>query len=322
MTRRFRDAFAAFACMLAAASAFAQEYPARPVRMLVPFSAGGTVDIVARLLGAKLSADLGQPFVVENKGGAGGTIAAAMLAKSPGDGYTLMMMHQGLAFNASLYSDLPYDTLRDLAPIAHAGATPNALVVTDALPVKTVQEFLAYARSNPGRIAYGSGGIGSAGHLSVELLQSLTGTRLTHVPYKGSGPAITDLISGQIQAMLLTMPAVMPYVKGGKVRAIATSGARRSPALPDLPTIAEAGVPGYEYTPWYGMFGPGMLPKERIARLNSAVNRALADTGVREKLAQQGLEVHTMTSEQFTGIVRADVARWGKIIGELGVRGE
>jgi len=290
--------------------------------MLVPFSAGGTVDIVARLLGAKLSADLGQPFMVENKGGAGGTIAAAMLAKSPGDGYTLMMMHQGLAFNASLYSDLPYDTLLDLAPIAHAGATPNALVVTDALPVKTVQEFLAYARSNPGRIAYGSGGIGSAGHLSVELLQSLTGTKLTHVPYKGSGPAITDLISGQIQAMLLTMPAVMPYVKGGKVRAIATSGARRSPALPDLPTIAEAGVPGYEYTPWYGMFGPGTLPKERIARLNSAVNRALADTGVREKLAQQGLEVHTMTSEQFTGIVRADVARWGKIIRELGVRGE
>jgi len=322
MARPFRHAFAALVWLLAAAPAFAQGYPARPIRLLVPFSAGGTVDIVARLLGAKLSADLGQPFMVENKGGAGGTIAAAMLAKSPGDGYTLMTMHQGLAFNASLYSDLPYDTLRDLAPIAHVGATPNALVVTGALPVKTVQEFLAYARSNPGRIAYGSGGIGSAGHLSVELLQSLTGTKLTHVPYKGSGPAITDLISGQIQAMLLTMPAVMPYVKSGKVRAIATSGARRSPALPELPTIAEAGVPGYEYTPWYGMFGPGTLPKERIARLNSAVNRALADAGVREKLAQQGLDVHTMTSEQFTGIVRADVARWGKIIGELGVRGE
>jgi len=322
MTRRFRHAFAAFACMLAAAPAFAQGYPARPIRMLVPFSAGGTVDIVARVVGAKLAADLGQPFIVENKGGAGGTIAAAMLAKSAGDGYTLMMMHQGLAFNASLYSDLPYDTLRDLAPIALVGATPNALVVTHLLPVKTLQEFLAYARSNPGRIAYGSGGIGSAGHLSVELLQSLTGTKLTHVPYKGSGPAITDLISGQIQAMLLTMPAVMPYVKGGKVRAIATSGARRSPALPDLPTIAEAGVPGYEYTPWYGMFGPGTLPKPLIARLNSAVNTSLAEAGIREKLAQQGLEVQSMTSDQFSGIVRADVARWGKIIDELGVRGE
>jgi tripartite-type tricarboxylate transporter receptor subunit TctC len=290
--------------------------------MLVPFSAGGTVDIVARLLGAKLSADLGQPFVVENKGGAGGTIAAAMLAKSPGDGYTLMMMSQALAYSASLYPDLPYDTLRDLAPIAYVGATPNALVVTNSLPVRTVQEFLAYARANPGSIAYGSAGIGSAGHLAVELLQSLTGIRLTHVPYKGNAPALTDLISGQIQTMLLTMPSVMSQVKGDKVRALATSGARRSPALPDLPTIAEAGVPGYEYTPWYGMFGPGTLAGEPTARLNSAVNRALADAGVREKLAQQGLEVQSMTSEQFTGIVRADVARWGKIIRELGVRGE
>jgi tripartite-type tricarboxylate transporter receptor subunit TctC len=322
MTRRFRYAFAAFVCMLAAASAFAQGYPARPIRMLVPFSAGGTVDIVARVVGVKLSADLGQPFVVENKAGAGGTIAAAMLAKSPGDGYTLMMMHQGLAFNASLYPDLPYDTLRDLAPIAYVGATPNALVVANALPVKTMQEFLAYARANPGKIAYGSGGIGSAGHLSVELLQSLTGTKLTHVPYKGSGPALTDLIGGQIQAMLLTMPAVMPYVKGGKVRAIATSGARRSPALPELPTIAEAGVPGYEYTPWFGMFGPGTLPKELAARLNTAVNKALADAELGEKFAQQGLEVHAMASGQFSEIVRGDVARWGKIIRELGVRGE
>jgi tripartite-type tricarboxylate transporter receptor subunit TctC len=322
MTRRFRQAFAPFVWLLAAASAFAQEYPARPIRMLVPFSAGGTVDIVARLLGAKLSADLGQPFVVENKAGAGGTIAAALLAKSPGDGYTLMMMSQALAYSASLYPDLPYDTLRDLAPIAYVGATPNALVVTNSLPVRTVQEFLAYARANPGSIAYGSAGIGSAGHLAVELLRSLTGIRLTHVPYKGNAPALTDLISGQIQTMLLTMPSVMSQVKGDKVRALATSGARRSPALPDLPTIAEAGVPGYEYTPWYGMFGPGTLSKPLIARLNSAVNTSLADAGVREKLAQQGLEVQSMTSEQFTGIVRADVARWGKIIRELGVRGE
>jgi tripartite-type tricarboxylate transporter receptor subunit TctC len=308
--------------MLAAASALAQGYPARPIRMLVPFSAGGTVDIVARVVGAKLAAELGQPFVVENKAGAGGTIAAAVLAKSPGDGYTLMMMSQALAYSASLYPDLPYDTLRDLAPIAYVGATPNALVVTNSLPVRTVQEFLAYARANPGSIAYGSAGIGSAGHLAVELLRSLTGIRLTHVPYKGNAPALTDLISGQIQTMLLTMPSVMSQVKGDKVRALATSGARRSPALPELPTIAEAGVPGYEYTPWYGMFGPGTLPRELTARLNSAVNRALADAGLGEKLAQQGLEVQSMTSDQFTGIVRADVARWGKIIRELGVRGE
>jgi tripartite-type tricarboxylate transporter receptor subunit TctC len=322
MTARFPRIAVALACLLAAAQALAQAYPTRPIRMLVPFAAGGTVDLVARLLGAKLAEQLGQPIVVENKGGAGGTIAAAMLAKSPGDGYTLMTMHQGLAFNASLYPDLPYDTLRDLTPVAFAGATPNALVVTNALPVKTMQEFLAYARAHPGGIAYGSGGIGSAGHLSVELLQSLTKTQFTHVPYKGSGPATTDLIGGQIQAMLLTMPSVMPYVKSGKVRALATSGARRSPALPDLPTIAEAGAPGYEYTPWFGVFGPGTLPKPLVARLNAAVNSSLADAGVREKLAQQGMEVQSMTSDEFTAIVRADVARWGKIIRELGVRGK
>jgi len=322
MTRRFQYAFAAFACMLAAASAFAQGYPARPIRMLVPFSAGGNVDIVARVVGAKLAADLRQPFVVENKAGAGGTIGVATLAKSPGDGYTLMMMNQALAFSASLYSDLPYDTLRDLAPIAYVGATPNALVITNSLPVKTLQEFLAYARANPGRIAYGSAGIGGATHLAVELLQSLTGTKLTHVPYKGSGTALTDLISGQIQAMLVPMPAVMPYVKGGKLRALATSGASRSPALPGLPTIAEAGVPGYEYTTWFGMFGPGTLPKPLVARLNTAVNKALDDPELGGKLAQQGLEVRATTSGQFTEIVRGDVARWGKIIREIGVRGE
>ena len=322
MTHGVQRAFAAFVCMLAATSALPQGYPARPIRMLVPFSAGGTVDIVARIVGAKLAADLGQPFVVENKAGAGGTIAAAVLAKSPGDGYALMMMSQALAYSASLYPDLPYDTLRDLAPIAYVGATPNALVVTNSLPVRTVQEFLAYARANPGRIAYGSAGVGSAGHLAVELLQSLTGTRLTHVPYKGNAPVLTDLIGGQIQVSLLTMPSVMPYVKGGKVRALATSGARRSPALPEVPTIAEAGVPGYEYTPWYGMFGPGTLPKPLVARLNTAVNKALDDPELGGKLAQQGLEVRAMASDQFTEIVRADVARWGKIIREIGVRGE
>ena len=245
-----------------------------------------------------------------------------MLAKSPGDGYTLMTMHQGLAFNAALYSDLPYDTLQDLAPLAYLGATPNVLVVTNALPVRTVTELLDYARRNPGRIAYGSGGVGSAGHLSVELLQSLTGTRLTHIPYKGSGPALTDLVGGQIQAMLLTMPAAMPFVKSGKVRAIATSGAQRSPALPELPTIAEAGVAGYEYMPWYGIFAPASLPKPIAARLSEATAKALSETQVRERLAQQGIEYRAMSREQFADLVRADVAKWGKFIRDAGVRAE
>lgn len=301
---------------------FAQPYPSRPVRMLVPFAAGGTVDIVARLVGAKLAEELGQPFVVENRGGAAGTIATAMLAKSPGDGYTLMTMHQGLAFNTALYANLPYDTLRDLAPIAYLGATPNVLIVTESLPIRTLGEFLDYARRNPGRIAYGSGGAGSAGHLPVELLQSVTGVRLTHVPYKGSGPALTDLVGGQIQAMLATMPAAMPFVKGGKVRAIATSGAQRSPALPELPTIAEAGVPGYEYMPWYGLFGPATLPKALAERLHQATVKALAEPEVRERLAQQGLEHRDTTRGEFAELVRADVAKWGKFIRDAGVRAE
>lgn len=313
---------AAFACLLFSLQALAQDYPTRPIRMFVPFAPGGSVDIVARFVGAKLAEDLGQPVVVENRSGAGGTIATALLAKSSGDGYSLMTMHQGLAFNASLYVSLPYDTLRDIAPIAYLGATPNVLVVTGTLPVNTLPEFISYARANPGRIAYGSGGTGSAGHLSVELLQSLARIQLTHVPYKGSGPAITDLVGGQIHAMLLTMPAAMPFIKSGKLRAIATSGARRAPALPDLPTIAEAAVQGYEYSPWFGVFGPATLPKNIIARLNRAINKSLADREVREKLVQQGLEVESMTSEGFATVVRADVGRWAKIIRETGVRAE
>ena len=196
------------------------------------------------------------------------------------------------------------------------------LVVTESLPVKTLNEFLDYARRNPGRVAYGSGGVGSAGHLSVELLQSLTGVRLTHVPYKGSGPALTDLVGGQIQAMLLTMPAAMPFVKGSKVRAIATSGAQRSPALAELPTIAEAGVPGYEYMPWYGLFGPATLPKMLADRLHQAALKSLAAPDMRERLAQQGLEYRETTREQFAALVRADVVKWGKFIREAGVRAE
>jgi tripartite-type tricarboxylate transporter receptor subunit TctC len=300
-----------------AAPLLAQPYPVHPVRMLVPFAPGGTVDLVARFIGTRLSQDLGQQF-----GGAGGTIATALLAKAAGDGYTLMTMHQGLAFNASLYANLPYDTLRDIAPIAYVGATPNVLVVSESMQAKTFTQFLAQARANPGRITYGSGGVGSAGHLSMELLQSLTGAKFTHVPYKGSGPALTDLAGGQINAMLLTMPAAMPFLSGGKLRAIATSGARRSPALPQLPTIAEAGVPGYEYTPWFGLFAPATLPAPIARQLEQAVANALADAGLTEKLAQQGLETQPMTRGQFTDLVRADVKKWNGIIRAAGVRAE
>lgn len=297
-------------------------YPTRPVTVLAPFAAGGTVDIVARILGQKLGQDLGQSFIVDNKGGAGGTIATGMLARAAPDGYTLMIHHVGLAFNASLYDRLPFDTARDVMPLAYIGATPNVLVVTNSLPAATVPEFLALARKNPGSINYGSGGLGSAGHLPMEVLQASTGVKLQHVPYKGSGPAITDLISGQIQAMLLTIPAVMPFIQSGKLKAIATSGARRTPALPNLPTLDEAGVKGFNYAPWYGFFAPAGTPAAVVNRLHAAINKVLADPEVIKTLGQQGLEVQPQSREQFASLVTADIAQWGKTIRALGVKGE
>lgn len=316
-----RHALAALG-LAAAGSVRAADYPSKPVTVLAPFAAGGTVDIVARILGQKLSQELGQSFIVENKGGAGGTIATGMLTRAAPDGHTLMVHHVGLAFNAALYDRLPFDTTRDVMPLAYIGATPNVLVVTNSLPVNTVADFLALARKSPGVINYGSGGMGSAGHLPMEVLQSVTGVKLQHVPYKGSGPAITDLISGQIQAMLLTIPAVMPFIQSGKLRAIATSGSKRTPALPQLPTLVEAGVKGFDYAPWYGYFAPTGTPTAVVTRLHAAINKVLSDPEIVKTLGQQGLEVQALAREQFAGIVAADITQWGKTIRTLGLKGE
>jgi len=318
MTRFLGFALAALFC----AGAGAQAYPAKPIKVLVPFAPGGTADIVARLVSAKVSEELGQQLVIENRGGAGGTIATAMAAKSAPDGYTVLAAHQGVAFNVTLYTRLPFDTVKDLTPLAMIGPTPNVLVVTNTFAPKTVQDFLAYARDNPGAIAYGSGGVGSAGHLSVELLEGLTHTKLTHVPYRGSGPALADLVSGQIQAMILTLPAAVSYIKGGKVRAIATSGAKRSPAMPDLPTIEEAGVAGYEYAPWYGWFIPAGTPRAIVERLNQAINKAISAPALRDQFSALGLEPEPMTPERFGEIFTADIARWGGIIRRLGLKAD
>ncbi len=298
-----------------------EEYPTKPITVLAPFAAGGTVDIVTRLLGQKIGTLLKQPMLVENRGGAGGTIATGMLARATPDGYTLMLHHMGLAFNASLYDKLPFDTARDVIPVAYAGATPNVLVVTPSLPINSVAEFLAYAKAKPEAINYGSGGRGSAGHLPMEVLQSVTGIRLTHVPYKGSGPAISDLMSGQIQAMLLTIPAVLQQVQAGRLRAIATSGLKRTPALPNVPTLDEAGVKGFNYAPWYGYFAPRGTPVAILDRLHATINKALQDPDIANKLALQGLEVEAMTRQQFSDIVVRDTAVWGKTIQALGIKG-
>jgi tripartite-type tricarboxylate transporter receptor subunit TctC len=300
----------------------AQEWPQRAVTLIAPFAPGGTVDIAARIVAQKLAADLGHGVVVENRGGAGGTIGTALLARAQPDGHTLMVHHMGLAFNATLYDKLPFDTGRDVLALGQIGTTPNVLVVTNGFPVKSVAGFLALARARPDSVNYGSGGPGSAGHLPMEVLQAATGIRLQHVPYKGSGPALVDLISGQIQAMLLTIPAVMPYIQAGKVRALATSGRRRTPALAALPTLDEAGVKGFEYAPWFGVFAPAGTPPALLAKMHVALNRVLADPEIVDRLGQQGLEVQAQTREQFAAQVRADIGTWAKTIRALGVKGE
>jgi len=290
--------------------------------ILVPFAAGGTVDIVARQLAPDLSKYLGDSVLVDNKGGAGGTIATAKLVGSAADGKTIMFHHMGFVFNPALYEKLPFDTRKDIVPVADIGVTPNVLVVTNSLPAKTVAEFLAYAKKNPGKINYGSGGIGSAGHLAMELFEESAHFQATHVPYKGSGPAITDLISGQIQAMFMTIAAIKPYIDSGQVRALATSGLTRTPSLPSIPTLNESGLKGFSFEPWYGVFAPSKTPQKTLEQLNAAVNEALKNPENQAKLAGQGLEVKPMTISQFTAMVDADLAKWDKVIKRLNIKAD
>jgi tripartite-type tricarboxylate transporter receptor subunit TctC len=302
------------------ARAASDEWPTKPVTMLIPYAPGGTTDIIGRILGDKVGRILGQAVVADNRGGAGGTIAGTMLARSAPDGYTIMLEHIGFAFNATLYPHLSYDPLRDITPVAYVGQTPNVLVVSNTMPVHSIGEFLAYARAHPGGVNYGSGGVGSAGHLPMEWLQSKEHLKLTHIPYKGSGPAITDLISGRIDAMLLTIPAVLPYIRSGQVRALATSGAARAASLPDLPTMQEAGIKGFDYEPWYGVFVRKGVPDGIVNRLHDAINQALQDPATQKKMLEQGLAVQTWTQQKFQQTVRDDTERWHAIITSLNLR--
>ena len=274
-------------------------YPDKPIRFMVPFAPGGTTDLIVRMVGQKMAEALGQPLVIDNRGGGGGTIATDIVAKSAGDGYTLMMNHQGMTFNATLYTKLPYDTLNDFATIAMVGVTPNVLVVNPGVAAKSVKDLVALAKAKPKGINYGTGGVGSSAHLAVELFMRLANVTLQHVPYKGAGPALTDTIGGQIQMMIATMPAAAGHIRSNRLRALGVSGAKKSPAFPELPTIAEAGVPGYDYTTWYGILGPRALPANLVQYLAAVSNKTLSQKDLREKLSQQGMEVELMAPEKF-----------------------
>ncbi|NMM80591.1 LacI family transcriptional regulator [Acidovorax sp. SRB_14] len=314
------QAAAASLALLGTVSALAQTaFPTKPITIVVPFSAGGTTDILARLMGQYLSTELGQPVVVDNKAGAGGNIGGALAAKAPADGYTLFMGTVGThAINAALYKKMPFDHIKDFAPLSRVANVPNLLVAHPAEPYKTVPEMIAYAKAHPGKINFGSPGNGASPHLSGELFKSMAKVNLTHIPYKGSAPAVSDLLGNQISIMFDNMPSVIPHVRSGKLRAIAITTAKRSPELPDVPTIAEAGVPGYEAVSWFGMFAPAGTPAPVLATISAALSKVLANPEVQKKISAQGGETVNETPAQFAAFIRAETIKWGKVVKESG----
>jgi len=312
--------------LLAATAAGAQtnpaaSYPSRAITMVVPFPAGGTTDILGRFVGQALSAAWSQPVVIENRGGAGGNIGAGAVAKAAPDGYTLLVGTVGTnAINASLYAKMPYDTLKDFVAVTQIAAVPNMLVVTPSLPVNSVAELIAYAKANPGKLNMASSGNGTSIHLSGELFKVMTGVDMVHVPYKGSAPALNDLISGQVQLMFDNMPSALPQVKGGTLKALAVTSATRSPAMPDLPTVAEAGVPGFEASSWFGIFAPAGTPKEIVDKLQAEIARILKTPEMAERLAQQGAAPVGNTSAEFTAYTQAEFKKWADVVKASGAK--
>jgi tripartite-type tricarboxylate transporter receptor subunit TctC len=321
---RNRIPAAALASVLAFTSplAAAQNYPVKPIRMVIPYSAGGGVDVIGRFIGARLSEQFGQQVIPDNRGGGGGTVGTDIVAKAPTDGYTVLVTNNGLVFSESLYSKLPYDTIKDLAAVSLLGTTPSVLVVHPSLPAKTVRELVALMKAKPAQLNYGSGGVGGAVHLAFALFENVAGVKGTHVPYKGVGPALIDTVGGQVHMMMAGAPAALGHIKGNRLRALGVSGMRRAQVLAEVPTIAEAGVPGYEYTTWYGMLVPAASPKSIVASLNQNAVKALSNADLRDKLAQQGVEAETSTPEEFAARVKREVATWAKTIKAAGIHAE
>jgi tripartite-type tricarboxylate transporter receptor subunit TctC len=309
--------FAFLILVLAAGTAQAQpDYPTRPVRIVVPSPPGGGTDIVARVLAQHFSKALGQAFFVENKPGAGNIIGIEFVARSPGDGYTLLMVASTLALNSVLYRKVPYDPVRDFAPITLAATAPNVLIVNPALPARTLGEFIALAKKKPGALSYGTPGIGTSPHLSMELLKSMAGIDLQHVPYRGTAAAVTDLISGQIAATFANALTAKPQVDAGRVRALAVSGPQRIEALPAVPPVAQAGVPGYDAMQWYGMVAPAGTPAPIVARLNAEAVKALQSDEMRDKLALDGAQPVGSTPAEFAALIRAELEKWSRVARE------
>ena len=301
---------AAIACT---GHAFAVDYPVRPVKWIVPYPPGGTTDVLARIIAQWLSEKMGQPFVIDNKPGAGNNIGVEAVVAAPPDGYTMLLVNPANGINATLYKNLSYNFIRDIAPVAGLVRTPNVMEVTSSFPAKTVAEFIAYCKANPGKINMASSGSGTSVHLSGELFKSMTGCQMLHVPYKGAGPALSDLISGQVHVLFDNLPSSLGHIKGGRIRALAVTSAQREPSMPELPTVAET-VPGYEATAWFGIGMPKGTPREIIDKVNAEVNRALADPAMRARLAELGGKPIAGTPEDFGKVIAAETAKWAKVV--------
>jgi len=309
-------------CALAVGAALAQAYPVKAVRMIMPFPPGGPTDIVGRLVAAKLSEQIAQPVVADSRPGASGNVGLEIAAKSPPDGYTIVLSSPVIALSPLLYGKLNYDPQKDLAPIALVGAVRNVFVIHPSVPAKTLKEFIQIARRNPGKLNYGSGGIGTTTHLAPELFKSLEKLDIVHVPYKGSGLALIGLVSGQVDMEVLAVPAALAQIQAGRVRALAVLSPERMPDLPNVPTTREQGFENFEISVWYGMLAPAGTPREIINRLNAELTKAMTASDMQPRLAQAGVEPLTSTPEEFGNFIRSEAARFDRVIREAGIKGE
>jgi tripartite-type tricarboxylate transporter receptor subunit TctC len=306
-----------------AAPVAAQEYPVKPVRFVIAFSPAGPSDILTRIVGSKLAESMGQVFIFDNRPGAGGNLAAEIVAKAPPDGYTLLMGNNSiLATNASLYKNMSFDPVKDLAPVALLASQPNILVVHPSLPVKSVKELIAFAKAHPGELNYASSGSGAAAHLAAELFKSMAGVQMVHIPYKGASPALIDMLAGQCQVMFATALSVQPYLQSNRLRPLAVSTAKRARIMPNLPTVAEAGVPGFEATTWHGIVSTAGTPPAVINKLNAEINKVLKLPDVNATLTRQGAEVLGGTPQEFAAYIKAEIPKWAKVVKASGARAD
>jgi tripartite-type tricarboxylate transporter receptor subunit TctC len=308
--------------LLAPVSSSAQAYPTKPVRVIIPFAAGGPADFMLRLVGPKLSEAWGQPVILDNRGGANQMLGSELAARSQPDGYTLLVTTGGSAINVSLYPRMPYDTLKDFAPISLIATGPNLAVIHPAVPARNLAEFITYARSKPGQLVYASAGAGAPSHLAVELFSTMAKIQMVHVPYKGMAPGMTDLLGGQVQLAFPTISAGITHARAGRLRALGVTTAKRSPAAPDVPTIAEAALPGFEASNWYGMVAPARTPPAIIRKVHDDIARALATPDVRERMLNQGMDPTTNAPEEFSAYIRSEIAKWAKVVKASGAKPE